>query len=194
VVSLSCETAGGAEEEEDSGDMAPSSLRSTVTLRLKEDAAPATFGLAVRASWKDYLQQAGDYAYVQVNQDGTLRLSPAVKLGWNVAVKDTWYDDLDSQGASRDLVTLKAGSDAVLTPWKGITLDLGLDARWELAESEARNRQVYAGSASFSARLGGWVLGIRCRGEVRLPLGAAATAAAATFATGAVTLQWDPNP
>jgi hypothetical protein len=193
VTTLRLETASGSSEDPDDGTLLPSSLRATATLRVREDASPDVFGLTVRGSWKDYYEQSGDYAYVEVEHDGALRLSDAVRLGYTAGVKDTVFGQLDSDGLSKDTLALKAGTTAAFTIVKGTTLDAGLSGRCELGASSARSLQAWVVSTSVSARLGEWVLGARYRGELRLPLGSASGVTSSMDHTGGVTLAWDPN-
>jgi len=61
VFTLRYEAAGGESEDPDDETLQPSSLRNTVSLRVKEDVESASFGLTLRSSMKDYYLQAGDY-------------------------------------------------------------------------------------------------------------------------------------
>jgi hypothetical protein len=193
VTTMRVETTSGSAEDPDEGTLLPSSLRTTVSLRVKEEASPDAFGLTVRGSWKDYYEQSGDYSYVEVEQDGNLRLSEALKLGYTAGVKDLAWGQLDSDGLSKDSLAVKAGTAATLTIVKGTTLDAGLSGRWELGANTARSLQSWVVATSFSTRIGEWLLGARYRGEFRLPLGAESGVTSSAAHTGAVTLEWDPN-
>ena len=193
VTTLRFETATGAAEDPDEEALLPSSLRNTVSLRIREEADPAVFGLTIRGSWKDYFLQSGDYSYVEVEQDGSLRFAAPVKLGYTLGAKNMSYPQLDSLGLSKDSLALKAGLSGALTIVKGLTLETGVSGRWELAVNSARSLQAWVVSASLSSRLGEWVFGARYRGEFRLPLGSDSGVTSSTYHTGAVSLEWDPN-
>jgi hypothetical protein len=194
VTTLRVETAAGsAEDPEDPEALLPSSFRTTVSLRIREEADPAVFGLTLRGSWKDYFLQSGDYSYVELDQDGSLRLSEAVKLGYDLAAKDITYPQPDALGLSRDALALKAGLSAAFTLTRGTTLDTGVTGRWELAVNDARSLQAYVLSAGLSSRIGGWVFGARYRGEFRFAFGSGSGVTSSMYNTGAISLEWNPN-
>ena len=82
VFTLRYEAAEGESEDPDDETLQPSSLRNTVSLRVKEDVESASFGLTLRSSMKDYYLQAGDYSYLDLEHDGTFHLGEAWKLGY----------------------------------------------------------------------------------------------------------------
>ncbi len=193
MTTLRVESAAGTAEDPDEETLLPSSVRNTVSLRMREEADPAVFGLTLRGSWKDYFQQAGDYSYVEVEQDGSLRLADSVKLGYTVSAKDMAYPELDSQGLPKDALALKAGATAAFTVVKGTTLEAGLSGRWELAVNGARSQQAYVVSASLNSRIGEWLFGARYRGELRLPMGSESGVTSSMYHIGGISLEWDPN-
>ena len=193
VVTVRYEAAGGSSEDPDEDTFEPSSLRNTVSFRVKEEADPATFGLGLVMSAKDYYQQNGDYSYLKLEQDGSVRLGKPWKLGYALAAKWMDYPQLDSFGLPKDLLGLSAAVDAVLRLDRGTSLEAGLTGRCALTENPADALQAYAAMAGLTARLGDWLLSARYRGELRLPLGEASAAGLDTYHTGSVSLQWDPN-
>jgi hypothetical protein len=193
VTTLRIETAAGSAEDPDGEMLQPSSQRTTASLRIREEADPAVFALTVRGSWKDYLLQAGDYSYLELEQDGSFRITDAVKLGYSLGAKNLSYPEPDTAGASKNALALKAATSTAFTLMRGTTLEAGLGGRWELAEDDARSLQAYVVSASVSSRIGGWVFGVRYRGEFRVPLGSESGVTSTAFHTGALSLEWDPN-
>jgi hypothetical protein len=193
IVTMRYEVAGGGSEDPDDETFEPSSLRNTVSLRVKEEADPATFGFGLTLSAKDYYQQSGDYSYLKVDHDGAVRLGKPWKLGYVLGAKWMEYPQLDSFGRPKDALGLRAGTSAVLRLDRGMSLEAGVAGRFSLTEDPADALQAYAATAGVSARLGEWLLTARYRGEVRIPLGAASTATLNMYNTGSVSLQWDPN-
>jgi hypothetical protein len=193
VFTMRYEVAGGQSEDPDEETLLPASLRNTVSLRIKEDADPASFGLTLRGSGKQYFLQSGDYSYLEAEHDASFKLGPAWKLGYTLGLKDMAYPQLDAHGLSKDTLSLKAGGTVDLALMKGTSLDAGLAGRWLAAENPADTLQSYVVTAGFSSRLGEWLLGARYRGEFRLPLGAPSGVGIAVYNTGSVSLQWDPN-
>jgi hypothetical protein len=193
VFTAKYEVAGGASEDEEDGSLIADSVRNTVSLRMKEDAPPASFGLSLRYSMKDYTKENSDYSYVQADQDTTLRLGRMLKLGAAVGGKYEAFGQLDSDGLSKDFLALKGGLDATLSPLRGTSLEAGLGTRFDLAEEPGKSKQAWTATGGFSSRLGEWLLSARYRGEFRLPLGAATGVYAAAYNLGSFSVQWDPN-
>jgi hypothetical protein len=197
VVTASYEAAAGAREDEgdDEADpaMVPASARSTVSLRIREEASPAVFGLLVRYSTKDYLLEAGDYSYLEAGPEAALRIGRLLRLGAALGAKIEQFGQPDVGGLSKDFLALKARLEATLSPVRGTSIEAGLGARFDCTEEPAKARQSWTAAAGFSSRLGQWLLSARYRGEFRLPMGAASAAVPAAYNLGSVSVQWDPN-
>ena len=187
------EVAGGGVEDPDDDTIEPSSLRHTVSLRMKEAADPAAFGLGFTMSAKDYYQQTGDYSYFKVEHDGSVRVGDPWKLGYTMGLKQMQYPDTDSHGLSKDVLSLNAGATAALRISRETSLDAAAGARFSLAENEADAAQAWTASAGFSTHLGDWLLAARYHGQFRAPLGEAADPGLDTYHTASISLQWDPN-
>jgi hypothetical protein len=184
------EAAGGAAEEPDDDTFFASSLRNTVTFQVKETADPAAFGLALTLSGKDYYlpgDQSGDYSYVKVVQDGTVRIGDAWKLGYDINVKAMDY----TNSLTRDAVTTSLGGTASLLVVKGTSLEAGLTGRYAAAADLADSLSTLVMNAGLSSRLGEWLLSARYRGELRFP--ADPLTGMDAYNTAGVSLQWDPN-
>jgi hypothetical protein len=125
-----------------------------------------------------------------LDHDGSVKISDLLRLEYLLGGKRTTFP---SGGASKDYLSLKAGSSATLRLAKATSIDAGLSARSDLSDAPERALQVYAISAGFASRLGEWRLSARYRGEVRLPLGALSEQGTDAYNTGSVSLQWDPN-
>jgi opacity protein-like surface antigen len=193
VVTMRYEAAGGGSEDAEDDSFEPSSLRNTVTLRVKEEADPAAFGLGLTMSAKDYYQQSGDYSYLKVEHDASVRLGKPWKLGYVLGAKWMEYPQLGSNGLPKDALTLSAATSAVVRLGRGTSLETGVAGRFALTEDPADALQAYMASAGFSTRLGDWLLAARYRGELRIPLGGASDRGLDMYHTGSVSLQWDPN-
>lgn len=193
VVTARYEVAQGAREDEEDGILFAASTRNTVSLRIKEEAAPASMGLTFKYSVKDYVAENSDYSYIQVDQDAALRVSPLLKLGVVVGGKYATYGQLDGDLLSKDYLLLKGGLDASLSLARSTSLDAGLDAKFSLADEPTKSQQSYTVSTGFSSRLGEWMASARYRGEFRLGLGAANPTGLNANNQGSFSLQWDPN-
>jgi hypothetical protein len=188
IFTVRYEVAGGICEDPDDDTLAPSSLRNTVTFRVKEEADPATFGLGCTLSAKDYYQQSGDYSYLKVEHDAAMRVADPLKLGYALGAKWMQYPELDSKGLSKNGLTLSAGGTAAVRITRGTSVEAEVAGRFSLTENPADAVQTYTGTAGLSTRLGDWLLAARYRGEFRFPV-----AGLDTYHTGSVSLQWNPN-
>jgi len=193
VFTLKYEVAGGASEDPDDETLLPTTVRNTLSLRIKEEADPAAFGLTLRTSAKDFLQTSGDYAYLEAEHDGAVRIADIGKFGYTFGMKGTGHAPAGSDVLSEESLALKVGGTALLWLAKGTSLEGGLTGRFVLAEDPADALQAYGAAAGFASRLGDWLLGLRYRGEFRFPLGLAATTGDHVYNTGSVSVQWDPN-
>lgn len=193
IFTVRYEAAGGSSEDVDEDTLEPSSLRNTVSFRVKEEADPATLGLGITLSGKDYYQQAGDYSYVKVEHDASFRVSDPLKLGYTLGVKKMAYPEPDSQGLSNDSLSLNAGTTAAVRLAPGTTLDGALGGRFGFTDNPADGLQAWTASIGLATRLGDWLLSARYRGQFRLPLGSASAYGTNLYHVASVQLQWDPN-
>ncbi len=139
---------------------------------MKEEASPNAFGLTVRDRRKDYYQQSGDYSYVEVEHDGILRLAEALKLGYTAGVKSMDVAPARPRRAFEGLLGRQGGRHGDAGDRQG-----NQPGRWPeaaagswVSTTPAPGRHAVV-AASFSTRIGEWLLGARYRGEFRLPLG-----------------------
>jgi hypothetical protein len=193
IFTVRYEVAGGASEDPEDDSLDPSSLRNTMSLRMKEEAGPATLGLGLTVSGKDYYQQSGDYSYIKLEHDASFRVSDPLKLGYTLGAKKIVYPEPDSQGLSNDSLSLNAGGTAAVRLAPGMTLEGGLGGRFALTDNPADALQAWTGSLALSTRLGDWLVAARYRGQARLPLGTASAAGLGVYHVASVSLQWDPN-
>ena len=193
TVTARYEIAGGASEDPEDDTLEASSIRHTTSLRVKEEADPATFGIGMTYSTKDYFHQAGDYSYLKLDHDGTVRVGELWKLGYSLDAKWLTSTELDADGLSKDTLTLGAGASAAVKLAAGTSLETGLAGRFALAENTADSLQAVRGSMGISSRIGEWLVSARYRGELRLPLGSASAAPPGMYNTASVALTWDPR-
>jgi hypothetical protein len=160
---------------------------------VREEADPAAFALVLRTSLKDYLQERGDYSYLEAEHEGAFRLDDTWKLGYLLGLKGVGFAEPDAAGEEQDTLSLKAGGTAVITPARGTSLEAGFYGRFTWAATPADAFQGYVLTAGVASRMGEWLLGIHYRGELRFPMGSSSAVTVRTYNTGSISLQWDPN-
>ena len=193
VFTLKYELAHGIREDPEEETLLPSSLRNTVSFRVKEEADPAVFDLTLRYSLKDYFMTTGDYGYFEAEHEQAWRVSDPLKLGFVLGMKKVDFPEPDADGWAKSYISFKAGPTAALTFFEGTRMDLSLSARYDLAENDDRSFQAYVFSTGVSSRLSGWLLSVRYRGEFRLPFDQASSVSELAYNTCSLTLTWDPS-
>jgi hypothetical protein len=194
VFTLGYAVSAGSVEDDEEDIQVPSSLRHTVTLRIREELGkPLLLTCLLRYSRKDYYSQAGDTLTVSADQDGRWRLSDLLDLGAGFYARWASRTDLAVGEAANDTLTLKGGGNAVWKPGKGTVLDCSLQGGFDLASRADKGRQVWTAGLGFESRLGDFLLHARYRGEMRFPLAPESAVADSALHSGTVSLQWDPN-
>jgi hypothetical protein len=192
VFTLKYELAHGIREDPEEELLLPSSLRNTVSLRIKEAADPAVFDLTLRYSLKDNFMAVGDYGYLEVEHEQTWRMSDPLRLGFLLGAKRVDFPELDENGWAKNYLSLKFGPTGSLDLAKGTKIDGSLRLRYDLADNPGKSFQAYVVSTGISSRLHGWQLAARYRGEFRLPFDQASEVSQLAYNTCSLTLQWDP--
>jgi hypothetical protein len=193
VVTVKYEMASGQSEEGDEEELAPSSRKDVLTLSLKEAADPALFGLGVVLTCKDFLLESGDWDSLRLTQDGSVRLGGVWRIGYTAGMKWTDYADPDSEGVSKDGLSLSCGLDFTLTPVKGTSLETGFTGRFALPDDPLDSAQAYTASLGLSTRMGQWLLSLRYKGQMSIPLGSESAKEQSAADSASISLQWDPN-
>ena len=193
VVTMKYEVAEGEVEDPEDQTMEPTSVRNTATMRIRQDADPATFALMLRTSAKDYFQQAGITPTSSSSTTAPFRLDEQWKLGYVIGMKRMDFTEPGVDEMSNDSISMKTSGTAVLTLMKGTSLEAGLATRYSWATDPANALQGYVVTAGFGTRLGEWLLGLHYRGEFRLPMGTTSEVGPRRYNTGSISFQWDPN-
>ncbi len=193
VFTLRYELAHGIREDPEEELLLPSSLRNTVSLRIKEEADPAVFDLTLRYSLKDYFLAAGDYGLLEMEHEQTWRVSDPLRLGFLLGAKRVDFPEPDENGWVKNYLSLRFGPTAALTLAEGTKVDGSVSLRYDMADNPGRSFQAYVVSTGISSRLDGWQLAARYRGEFRLPFDQASTVDQLWYNTCSLSLQWDPG-
>jgi len=184
----------GREETGETEEVEPDSYRHTVLLRVKEELGrDLTVNLYSAFSRKLYLSESGSYLYGYVNPDMAWYIAESLK--WYAGLRAKWvgYDELDTEGRSKDYGTYLAKTDVTIKPLDRLKLIPSLQGVWDVHENTEKSAQTYTAGLNMSSQFGGWELSGRFRGSVRLPLGGDSIVPSRLNAEVGLSGTWDPN-
>ena len=183
---------GGEETELEETEM--SSYRHTVNVRLKEKLSNrVTTNLYSTFSRKEYLLEKGSYFYVNIYPDIAWNLTDYLKLTNGIKSQWTFYDELDSNELSKDLVNIRAKTSLTFKMYKDLKLIPSFQGSFDLHENPEKSSQTYTLGLSISALLGNVSLAGKYSGNWRLTLGEFSTVTERFNSEFGVNLSWDPN-
>jgi hypothetical protein len=181
-------------EYEDAAALEPSSVRNSVSLRIKEELSRAVVGnLTLYYSTKDYKDGTADYSYFYLKPEMSLDLTDRVTLETQLRSKWVSYDEAASAAASSDYLELSGGVATTYAPVRGTRITGLLKSGFELYENDARSQQTWAAGLRVLSRLDGVTVGASYRGTLYTPLGAASEESTSLTNEFGVSLTWDPN-
>ena len=186
----------GAEQlEEEAEELDPSSLRNSVSLRIKEEFSPLlTTNLTLYYSTKDYYEQSGDYEYFYLKPEISYDLTDRLTLGGEFRSKWVVYDEPGSDGESKDYVALTGGVSTVYKPRTGTRITTTFKSNFDVYENDTKSLQSYAGGLRVESRVqNGTTLGANYRGTGYSALGSASEASRRATHEFGVSVTWDPN-
>ena len=185
----------GAEElDEDDAGLEPASLRSSVSLRIKEELSrDLVTNLTLYYSTKDYYDEPGDYDYFYLKPEVSLDLTDRVTLEAQVRSKWVTYDETDSDGDSRDYVQLTGRFATTWEPVRGTRVTGLLGTGFDLYDAEVKSEQSYSVGVRVLSRLDSVIVGGNYRGTFYTALGGPSETDASLTSEFGVTLTWDPN-
>jgi len=184
----------GSEENDEADEVEPGSYRHTVLLRVKEELSrDFMLNLYSALSRKRYLTESGSYLYGYVNPDMAWYIVESLK--WYAGLRAKWvgYDELDTEGRSKDYGSYLAKTDMTIKPVDRLKLIPSLQGVWDVHENAQKSAQTYTAGLNMSSRFGGWELSGRFRGSVRLPLGGESDITSRFNAEVGLSGTWDPN-
>ena len=186
---------GEEQLEEDADELDPSSMRNSVSLRIKEEFSPLlTTNLTLYYSTKDYYHEFGDYEYFYLKPEISYKLTDRLTLGSEFRSKWVFYDDLDSGSESKDYLALTGGFSTLYKPKTGTRITATVKTGYDLYENEAKSEQSYAGGVRLQSRLHeGVTIGGNYRGTLYTGLGGASEEDKDLTHEFGVNLTWDPN-
>ncbi len=181
-------------EYEDAAALEPSSVRSSVSLRVKEEISRSLVGnLTLYYSTKDYRDGAADYRYFYIKPEVSLDLTDRLTLETELRSKWVSYDEPASATVSGDYLELTGGIATTYEPVRGTRITGLLKSGFDLYENEAKSQQTYAAGLRVLSRLDGVTVGASYRGTLYTALGAASAESASLTNELGVSLTWDPN-
>ncbi len=190
-------TAGIGMEEpdyEEAAALEPSSVRNSVSLRIKEELSRALVGnLTLYYSTKDYKDGIADYRYFYLKPEMSLDLTDRLTLETELRSKWVSYDEPASATVSSDYLQLTGGVSTTYEPVRGTRITGLVKSGFDLYENDAKSQQTWAAGLRVLSRLDGVTVGASYRGTLYTPLGAASAESTSLTNELGVTLTWDPN-
>ena len=182
-------------EEEDEELLSTESHRHKITLRIKEQFDnDFTTNLYSAVSWKIYEDGSGDYTYFYVNPESVWDITDRLRWRTELRSKWTWYDQLDSEGESKDLASFLVKSELTFKVLDQLKVIPSFRGVFDLYSNEAKLQQTYTAGLSFESRLNPAVrFSGRYRGIFRTALGTESEVSDRLNNEFGLNLSWDPN-
>ena len=185
---------GIGSEETELEEIETSSYRHTASLRIKEKLSEqVTTNLNTTVSRKEYLFRKGSYFYVNVNPDISWSFSD--NLQWTNDVKSQWtfYDELDSYGISKDLISIRTKTSLSVKMDQMLKLTPSFQGSFSLHENPEKSSQTYTVGIGINSSLGNLSLTGKYSGILRLSMGTLSTISDRFNSEFGINLTWDPN-
>ncbi len=193
VLSFRYDVLQGEDEDEDSGELFPSSVRHSFLFGIRETFnqdlwSSLKLGYVIKDFLKD--QSGGDYSYVKFSDNTSWRVGDRLKLGFNVVGKRIFFDQPDRYGFPKDyyLFGAKIGADYKLFQNLLFNSWFKSNTYWNLQEE--KSREEFSLSGGINSKIGSWALALRYRGVLRLPLGINSETERNFLNYGSFSLKW----
>lgn len=185
---------GFEELDDDDVGLEPSSVRHSVSLRIKEQFSRLLTGnLTLFYSTKDYAGSTADYSYFYLKPDLSVELSDRLTLDGQVRSKWVSYDEPALSPDSRDYLQVTGGIATTYEPVRGTRITASANSGFDLCDDEARSEQSYGMGLRVVSRLRNVTFGGSYRGTLYVPLGSASEQTTDLSSEFGVNLTWDPN-
>ncbi len=179
---------------EDAAALEPSSVRNSVSLRIKEELSRDLVGnLTLYYSTKEYKDGTADYSYFYLKPEMSVDLTDRVNLETELRSKWVSYEESASTTTPSDYLELTGGVATTYEPVRGTRITGLVRGGFDLYKDEAQSQQSWAAGLRVLSRLDGVTLGASYRGTLYTALGAASTESASLTNEFGVSLTWDPN-
>ena len=178
------------EEEE----IEASSQRHKVTLRIKEEwSDELTTNLYTAVSRKEYFLQSGSYNYFYLNPDVAWEITDRIKWYTGFRSKFTFYDELDSDGLSKDFTSLLAKTNFTFKPVDKLKIIPSFQSVFDLYQNQEKTQTTQTFGLSITSTIDNVRVGGRYKGILRSSLGDESTVPLRFNNEFGVNVNWDPN-
>ncbi len=183
----------GSDEDEDSGELFPSSMRHSFVFGIKEKFDRSLWSnFRVGYVIKDFLQDqsGGDYNYVKISDNISWRVTDTLKLGFSFMGKRIFFSELDRYGFSKDYYLLggKIGTDFKL--FSNVVLNSWFRSNTYLNLYEKKSREELSLSGGITSKVDNFSLALRYRGTLRMPIGTNGETDRSFLNYGSFSLKW----
>jgi len=172
----------------------PYSQRHKVTVRIKEEwSDDLTTNLYTAVSCKEYYHQSGSYNYFYLNPDIAWEITDRIKWYTGFRSKFTFYDELDSDGLSKDFTSLLAKTNFTFKPVDKLKIIPSFQSVFDLYQNEAKTQTTQTFGLSITSTIDNVRVGGRYKGILRSSLGDESAVPLRFNNEFGVNVNWDPN-
>ncbi len=190
-LSFKYEILQGIDEDEDSGELLPDSIKHSFLFSIREDFS-RSFRNTLKSRYvvKDYLASSGSYSYIKLYDSTSWSVTDMLKCNLDFGGKRIFFDNLDSEGLSKDyyLFSGKLGVGYRLNEY--VKLGSWIKSSSYMYLNSEKSKEEWSLSGEISSTIDNFRLSARYRGTLRLPLGSDSDIGMNVFNYGSFSVKW----
>ncbi len=192
-LSLRYDILQGSSEDEDNGELFPSSVRHSFLLGVREEFSRDLWNsLKIGYVIKDFLQEqgGGDYNYIKISDNTSWRVTDVVKLGFGIVGKRIFFSQPDRYGFSKDYYLLGAKIETNYRVFSRLIFSSWFKSNTYLNLCEEKSKEEFTFNGGISSKLDDCSVSLRYRGTLRLPLGPSSVTDRNFLNYGSFSVKW----
>ncbi len=184
----------GSDEDEIEDYLLPSSMRNSISVRLKEHFSNKLWNaVLLKYSIKDYYNKTGDYSYFNLNNELSWKISSSFKMGVNFLSRWVYFADPDTNGQPKNYVTIGGKLLGLYKILPGLAFNTWMKANYNLYKDVEKSREEYTVSIGLKSKWNKLSWNTKYRGVLREPLGKLSAQDSSFLNYGSVTATWKPE-
>lgn len=194
VFSLGYDGAYGSDEDEDTEELEPYSIRNSAILRIVQAfSKDLILSFPIQYARKDYFKDSDNYYYAKIYPYLVIELSKLHSLKLELLAKYMDYAQSSITGLSKDYTQLGGQIEYSFKPESGSKISACVRPRYYLYENSEKMLASYTFRVSGYTRIDQFKLGGNYNGTVRFPLGSDSVETTSFLNSWGLDLEWDPN-